>query len=59
MDHDYQPSIFGIIFLSIIGLLQYFAGKHAGRQETIEEVRDLEIAELRRKIEEFQRAQRY
>jgi len=57
MDYDnYQPSIFSIIFLGFIGLLQYLSGKQAGRQEVIEEVRDQEIADLRRKIEEFQRS---
>jgi len=59
MEYDHDIGIFGIVLLTIMGLLQYFSGKNAGRKEVIEEVRDAEVAELRRQIQEFQRSQRH
>lgn len=57
MEYDnYEPGFLGIIILTIMGLLQFFSGKAAGRQEVIDQVRDAEIADLRHKIEEFQRS---
>lgn len=56
MDHEDGLGIFHLIMLPIIMIANYFAGKHAGRQEVLEQPRDSEVAELRRKIEEFQRS---
>ncbi len=58
MDHDYDVGIFGIVVLTIMGFLQFLSGKHEGRKEVMEELRDAEVADLRRKIEEFQRSRR-
>lgn len=50
--------IIGTLLIMGLCFLNYMSGKSQGQQEVIQTIRDLEIEELHRKIDEFQRSKR-
>jgi hypothetical protein len=50
--------LIGTLMLTALFFLNFMAGKSQGQKEVIETIRDLEIEDLHRKIDELQRSKR-